>query len=174
MAPAARGRIARDRAERTPGQRERSRDDRHERDRTCRRKRRRVTSTLLLRRAARRHLLRRVRPFELELADAHRVALLDPECPELSLDTRPEQQAVEVRGRFGTVPVDPGRKTLEAIAAHAEGLAFAGHFHVLRSAGEDDPPLRWSRRLDLRTRRAEREDALVQAVDALTRRRGDC
>src|SRR3989442_399958 len=75
VASAARERTARGRAERTRAPRARSRGDRRAPDRRCHRTHRYAPSTLLLR-AGCGELLRRVRPFELELADAHGVAFL--------------------------------------------------------------------------------------------------
>src|SRR6059036_2757419 len=80
---------------------------------------------------------------------------------------------MEVRRSFGTIPVDPGREALEAIASHAVSLALARHSHVLGAAGEDDAPLGRRSGFWLRPRGAQREDALVETIHALASRGGD-
>src|SRR5712691_3027391 len=49
--------------------------------------------------------------------------------------------ALEIRRRFGAVPIDARRETLDAITLHAEGIALAADMPVACTAGEGDAAL---------------------------------
>src|SRR5437899_4117359 len=158
-ASAALGRTRSDRARAPRAPRSLSRDDRRELGRTCRQRRRSASL-----------LLRAFPPLHLQSADANGVALLRSERPKLAFDATSREMALEIRRRFGAVPIDARREPLDAITLHAEGLALAGDMPVAGTAGEGDAALAGrGRRRSYLTRRAALEDESQQIIRPLAR-----